>query len=205
MLMNVKTIFTTNTQNIYQKSIYLNSTPTTVTRPNIIVTDEDIYKVLADYSVIIQKLLFEFSLGNFEYVSKILTRKYYNYLSIKLSQIIYTDYPIYEQLRITIKYALQGLYKALQEYQLLVNAQNTIVSLAERASILTDMKKLKDYIISLKKNVSIFNNIEVKIVKAQIKPEYLEYIKLYGYPSNGVFDMDKLGAILVSMELENLI
>jgi hypothetical protein len=87
----------------------------------------------------------------------------------------------------------------------LVNAQNTIVSLAERASILTDMKKLKDYIISLKKNVSIFNNIEVKIVKAQIKPEYLEYIKLYGYPSNGVFDMDKLGAILVSMELENLI
>jgi hypothetical protein len=203
MLMNVKTIFTTNTQNIYQKSIYLNSTPTTVTRPNIIVTDEDIYKVLADYSVIIQKLLFEFSLGNFEYVSKILTRRYYNYLSVKLSQIMYTDYPIYEQLRITIKYALQGLYKALQEYQLLVNAQNTIVSLKERASILTDMAKLRDYINSLKKNVSIFNNIEVKIVKAQIKPEYLEYIKLYGYPSNGVFDMDKLGAILVSMELDS--
>jgi hypothetical protein len=47
--------------------------------------------------------------------------------------------------------------------------------------------------------------MEVTVVKAQIKPEYLEYIKLYGYPSNGVFDMDKLGAILVSMELENLI
>ena len=199
--MNVKTIFTTNTQNIYQKSIYLNNT----TKPNIIIADENIYKVLADYSVIIQKLLFEFSLGNFEYVSTILTRNYYNYLSVKLSQIIYSDYPIYEQLRITIKYALQGLYKALLEYQVLVNAQKTIVSLAERASILTDMKKLRDYINSLKHNVSIFNNIEVKIIKAQIKPEYLEYIKLYGYPSSGVFDMDKLGVILISMELDNFI
>lgn len=201
MLMNVKTIFTTNTQNIYQKTLYLNNN---TTKTNIIVADENIYKVLADYSVIIHKLLFEFSLGNFQYVSTVLTQRYYNYLSIKLSQIIYVDYPIYEQLRLTIKYALQGLYKALQEYQLLVNAQKTIVSLSERASILTDMKKLKDYINSLKKNVSIFNNIEVKIVKAQIKPEYAEYIKLYGYPSNGVFDMDKLGVILLSMELNTI-
>ena len=55
--MNVKTIFTTNTQNIYQKSIYLNSTPTTVTRPNIIVTDEDIYKVLV-ILIIFQLLIY---------------------------------------------------------------------------------------------------------------------------------------------------
>ena len=203
MLMNVKTIFTTNTQNIYQKSIYLNTT--TVTRPNIIIADENIYKVLADYSVIIQKLLFEFSLGNFEYVSKILTRRYYQYLSIKLSQIIYTDYPIYEQLRITIKYALQGLYSAIQEYEKLLITQTKLSLMSEKASILDDMVKLREYINSLKKNMSIFPNIEVTVVKAQIKPEYLEYIKLYGYPENSIFDMDKLGAILISMELDSLI
>ena len=201
--MNVKTIFTTNTQNIYQKSIYLNTT--TVTRPNIIIADENIYKVLADYSVIIQKLLFEFSLGNFEYVSKILTRRYYQYLSIKLSQIIYTDYPIYEQLRITIKYALQGLYSAIQEYEKLLITQTKLSLMSEKASILDDMVKLREYINSLKKNMSIFPNIEVTVVKAQIKPEYLEYIKLYGYPENSIFDMDKLGAILISMELDSLI
>jgi hypothetical protein len=197
MLMNVKTIFTTNTQNIYQKSIYL------TTKSNIIVADENIYKVLADYSVIIQKLLFEFSLGNFEYVSKILTRRYYQYLSIKLTQIMYTDYPIYEQLRITIKYALQGLYNAIQEYEKLLITQTKLSLMSEKASILDDMAKLRDYINSLKKNMSIFPNMEVTVVKAQIKPEYLEYIKLYGYPSNGVFDMDKLGAILISMELDS--
>jgi hypothetical protein len=203
MLMNVKTIFTTNTQNIYQKTIYL--TNQTITKPNIIVSDENIYKVLADYSVIIQKLLFEFSLGNFQYVTSILTRKYYQYLSIKLTQIMYNDYPIYEQLRITIKYALQGLYKAIQQYQILLETNIKLASVTERASILDDMKKLKEFVKTLKGGGNIFPDLIITAPMAKIKPEYLEYIQLYGYPSNGVFDMDKLGAILISMELNNLI
>ena len=203
MLMNVKTIFTTNTQNIYQKTIYL--TNQTITKPNIIVSDENIYKVLADYSVIIQKLLFEFSLGNFQYVTSILTRKYYQYLSIKLTQIMYNDYPIYEQLRITIKYALQGLYKAIQQYQILLETNIKLASVTERASILDDMQKLKEFVKTLKGGGNIFPDLIITAPMAQIKPEYAEYIKLYGYPSNGVFDMDKLGAILISMELNNLI
>ena len=201
--MNVKTIFTTNTQNIYQKTIYL--TNQTITKPNIIVSDENIYKVLADYSVIIQKLLFEFSLGNFQYVTSILTRKYYQYLSIKLTQIMYNDYPIYEQLRITIKYALQGLYKAIQQYQILLETNIKLASVTERASILDDMQKLKEFVKTLKGGGNIFPDLIITAPMAQIKPEYAEYIKLYGYPSNGVFDMDKLGAILISMELNNLI
>ena len=203
MLMNVKTIFTTNTQNIYQKTIYL--TNQTITKPNIIVSDENIYKVLADYSVIIQKLLFEFSLGNFQYVTSILTRKYYQYLSIKLTQIMYNDYPIYEQLRITIKYALQGLYKAIQQYQILLETNIKLASVTERASILDDMKKLKEFVKTLKGGGNIFPDLIITAPMAKIKPEYLEYIQLYGYPSNGIFDMDKLGAILISMELNNLI
>lgn len=201
--MNVKTIFTTNTQNIYQKTIYL--TNQIITKPNIIVSDENIYKVLADYSVIIQKLLFEFSLGNFQYVTSILTRKYYQYLSIKLTQIVYNDYPIYEQLRITIKYALQGLYKAIQQYQILLETNIKLASVTERASILDDMQKLKEFVKTLKGGGNIFPDLIITAPMAKIKPEYLEYIQLYGYPSNGVFDMDKLGEILISMELNNLI
>ena len=202
MLMNVKTIFTTNTQNIYQKTIYL--TNQTITKPNIIVSDENIYKVLADYSVIIQKLLFEFSLGNFQYVTSILTRKYYQYLSIKLTQIMYNDYPIYEQLRITIKYALQGLYKAIQQYQILLETNFKLASVTERASILDDMQKLKEFVKTLKGGGNIFPDLIITAPMAKIKPEYAEYIKLYGYPSNGVFDMDKLGVILLSMELNTI-
>jgi hypothetical protein len=118
---------------------------------------------------------------------------------------MYNDYPIYEQLRITIKYALQGLYKAIQQYQILLETNIKLASVTERASILDDMKKLKEFVKTLKGGGNIFPDLIITAPMAKIKPEYLEYIQLYGYPSNGVFDMDKLGAILISMELNNLI
>ena len=144
--MNVKTIFSSNTQNVYQKTLYLTNITTTNTVTNIVVTDENIYKVLADYSVIIQKLLFDFSLGNFNQVSKMLTLRYYQYLSVKLSQITFTDYPIYEQLRLSTKYSLQGLYKGVQQYNVLKNTQLNLQKMTEIASILNDITKLKNYI-----------------------------------------------------------
>jgi hypothetical protein len=201
--MNVKTIFTSNTQNVYQKTLFITDTP--ATGKNIVVTDENIYKVLADYSVIIQKLLFDFSLGNFNQVSKMLTLRYYQFLSVKLSQITFTDYPIYEQLRLSTKYSLQGLYKGIQQYNVLVNTQRNLATMTEKASILDDMTKLKNYISSLKKNVALFPDMNITVARATIKQEYAEYIRLYGYPSNGIFDMDKLGLILIAMDLANFI
>jgi hypothetical protein len=201
--MNVKTIFTSNTQNVYQKTLFITDKP--ATRTNIVVTDENIYKVLADYSVIIQKLLFEFSLGNFNQVSKLLTLRYYQFLSVKLAQITFTDYPIYEQLRLSTKYSLQGLYKGIQQYNVLVNTQKNLATVTEKASILDDMTKLKNYISSLKKNVALFPDMNITVARATIKEEYAEYIRLYGYPSNGIFDMDKLGLILIAMDLANFI
>ena len=67
------------------------------------------------------------------------------------------------------------------------------------------MQKLRDYVNNLKKNVSIFPEMNVTIIRAEIKPEYAEYIKLYGYPQGGIFDMDRLADILINMELNNLI
>jgi len=201
--MNVKTIFSSNTQNIYQKTLFITTTATTGT--NIVVTDENIYKVLADYSVIIQKLLFDFSLGNFQNVSNLLTIRYYQYLSVKLSQITFTDYPIYEQLRLSTKYSLQGLYKGIQQYNVLKSTQTNLQIMTEKASILDDMTKLKNYIASLKKNVALFPDMNITVARATIKEEYAEYIRLYGYPSNGIFDMDKLGLILIAMDLANFI
>lgn len=201
--MNVKTIFSSNTQNVYQKTLFITTTATTGT--NIVVTDENIYKVLADYSVIIQKLLFDFSLGNFNQVTTILTLRYYQYLSVKLSQITFTDYPIYEQLRLSTKYSLQGLYKGIQQYNVLKSTQTNLQIMTEKASILDDMTKLKNYISSLKKNVALFPDMNITVARATIKEEYAEYIRLYGYPSNGIFDMDKLGLILIAMDLANFI
>jgi hypothetical protein len=204
MLMTIKTVFTANTQGNTGKTVMLFDLQVTTTT-KITVGDEDIYKVLAEYSIIIQNLLYQFSLGKFKEVTKILNRNYYQYLSVKLSKISYIDYPIYEQLRRSIKYSLEGLYKSIDQYNKLLNTEAILKTTRERAAILDDMVKLKEYINGLKKQSNIFPDMNITIIRAEIKPEYAEYIKLYGFPEGGIFDMDKLGAILISMDLNNMI
>lgn len=201
--MTIKTLFTRNTQTNLDKTLRLRNVATTTTQ--IKVENEDIYKVLADFSVIIQNLLYQFSLGRFKEVSTVLNRNYYKYLSVKLSKLAYADYPIYEQLRKAIRYSLEGLNKAVEQYGVLANTQNILNKTHEKAGILDDMKKLKEFVNGLKGATSAFPDLNITAPLARIKPEYAEYIKLYGYPAGGIFDMDKLGAILISMDLNNML
>lgn len=202
--MTIKTISSSITQGNTGKTIILNNIITTTTT-QIKVENEDIYKVLSDYSIIIQNLLYQFSLGKFKEVSKILNRKYYQYLSVKLSKITYIDYPIYEQLRRSIRYSLEGLYKSIDQYNKLTSTETILKTTKEKADILDDMAKLKQYITGLKKQVSVFPDMNITIIRAEIKQEYAEYIRLYGYPQGGIFDMDKLGEILITMDLNSMI
>lgn len=202
--MPIKTLFNDNI-NSTEKNLFITNEVTTTTTKVVININEDIYKTLATFSETIQNLLLQFSLGNFKQVSTILNRRYFQYLSIKLSNITYIDYPIYEQLRQSIKKSLQGLYKAIEQYNVLNNTKQILKTTQERAAILDDMQKLREYVNNLKKNVSIFPEMNVTIIRAEIKPEYAEYIKLYGYPQGGIFDMDRLAEILINMELNDLI
>ena len=200
--MKIKSVFITNTQGSTGKSLVIKNV---TTQTQINVKNEDIYKTLSEYSINIQNLLYQFSLGKFKEVSKVLTRNYYQYLSVNLSKISYIDYPIYEQLRSSIRYSLEGLYKSLDQYNNLTSTESILKTTKERAAILDDMTKLKEYITGLKKQVSVFPDMNITIIRAEIKQEYVEYIRLYGYPQGGIFDMDKLGAILIRMDLNNLI
>jgi hypothetical protein len=202
--MPIKTLFNDNI-NSTEKNLFITNEVTTTTTKVVININEDIYKTLATFSETIQNLLLQFSLGNFKQVSTILNRRYFQYLSIKLSNITYIDYPIYEQLRQSIKKSLQGLYKAIEQYNVLANTREILKTTQERAAILDDMQKLREYVNNLKKNVSIFPEMNVTIIRAEIKPEYAEYIRLYGYPQGGIFDMDRLAEILINMELNDLI
>jgi hypothetical protein len=149
--MTIKTVASNNTQGNTGKTVVLNDLAIT-TKTQIKVENEDIYKVLADYSVIIQNLLYQFSLGKFKEVSRVLNRKYYQYLSVKISQITYIDYPIYEQLRRSIRYSLEGLYKSLDQYNKLTSTESILKTTKEKAAILDDMTKLKEYITGLSQN-----------------------------------------------------
>jgi hypothetical protein len=56
------------------------------------------------------------------------------------------------------------------------------------SEILNDPEKLKEYLANLRSNVSELTNLNVNVKKLEIKPEYLEYIKLYGVPYKTSFD-----------------
>jgi len=187
---NTKSLFSNNTQDTYFKTIYKTSDYK---------TEEYMYNQLALYAETIKYLLLQFSLGNFENVLAILDRDYYNTLSLKLVRLKRIQFPTYEKLRTAIQYALQGLYKAMEQYVLLTNCEINSKTLAEKAAILDDIKKLKEHITMLEGTLSLFPDKEITMMKATVRPEYVEYIKLYGYPQGGIFDMDKLGIIIKNM------
>jgi hypothetical protein len=47
--------------------------------------------------------------------------------------------------------------------------------------------------------VSLFPDQHITVIPVEIKIEYLTYIQTYGYPENGIWDPDLLGAIIASI------
>ena len=195
--MNGKTVFKTtsnSTSNFkINKSIFIqNSGVTSV----ITQSDDSIYKALSDFAVTLDTLLNDFSEGKFQEVALILTREKYNSLSVQLSKLQRPQNQTYENLRILIQASLQGLYQAIQQYANLINTQSLLINQTNRANILNSIESIKEYIKSLKKRIQIFPDEEITTISVKISPEYAEYIKLYGYPPGGVFDMQLLADII---------
>jgi hypothetical protein len=140
-------------------------------------------------------------------VSKVLTQQLYNSLALQLNAIRQNakNYPQYETIRISTTRALSGLYQGVLQYGVLANTEANLKTVTERASILDDVEKLKKYIDSLLGSRSILPDSKVTIIKAEIKPEFVEYINLYGFPEGGVFEPDKLATALISAKKKGLI
>ena len=163
------------------------------------------YAMLSRYSNLINNILKEFSLGHFELISTLLSRNLHNKLALDLLLLAQNpnDYPEYEIIRYTAVYALEGLYQSIYQYATLKDTQKKLESARERASILDDLKKLQEYINTLKGANNLFPDVTVSVMKAEIKPEYAVYIKQYGYPASGIFDASKLASILLTMVNKN--
>jgi hypothetical protein len=164
---------------------------------------DDLYTRLASYIGTIRTLLYEYSKGNFYAVANILTREVYNRMSTELLSLAVNPikYPNYETFRVTYTSALEGLYQSILQYSLLVDTNVKIDNLQYYKDVLTDPKKLKDYIESLKRSNKVFDDAVVQIPKAGIKPQYAEYIKRHGFPEGGVFEMDKLADIMNDLNI----
>lgn len=165
------------------------------------------YAKLASIVSAINTMMYEYSLGRFAVVSKVLTQQLYNSLALQLNAIRQNakNYPQFETIRISTTRALGGLYQGVLQYGVLANTEANLKAVTERASILDDVEKLKKYIDSLLGSRSILPDSKVTIIKAEIKPEFVEYINLYGFPEGGVFEPDKLAAALISAKKKGLV
>lgn len=163
----------------------------------------DMFVKLSNYIESIKILFYEYSLGNISMVASILTLKTYETISTEFAKLSVSEkkYPKYEQLRKNYVYAITGLYQSLLQNLKLNECNTTLTSALDKASILDNPVKLKEYINTFKS--TIFPDTSVQIISAKIKPEYLEYIKLYGYPENNIFDPDKLGNIILDLNKNN--
>jgi hypothetical protein len=129
-----------------------------------------------------------------DYVVKNLTQVVYYNLSLKLLRLKQDAslFPEYENIRVAITRALEGLYKSVLDYLDCKNMQLKLDSVTQRASILDNMDKLKEYINTLSGSVNLFPDIAISAIAATLKPEIAEYIRLYGLPPACVFESDKL-------------
>ena len=137
--------------------------------------------------------------GDYQTLNTTLTNQYFFTLSTSLGNLKSTN-PIYKLLQSSIMYSLQGLQRAYVQYIMLENTTQLYDIAKDRAAILDNMDRLREFIeqLNTRTRSSIFGDYSISTsVSATIAPEYLIYIQQYGYPLDGVFDVVKLSQIVV--------
>jgi hypothetical protein len=135
----------------------------------------------------------------------------FNLIKSQLNQTLYNNYSLglytarkplnatYEKVRKFINTNLEGLLQSVN----LHNTNNTVTSERDAYKIIADKfndpNELLAQLNMLRGSVSLFPDQHITVIPVQIKPEYLIYIQTYGYPENGIWDPDLLGAIIMSI------
>jgi len=198
--------FSTNTQNRFIKNVSgQNGVFVTADKNNQLILNY--YAKLSNIITAINALMIEFAQGRFDLVNSVLTQDLYNTLALQLSSIKQTgkQYLDYENIRTSTTRALAGLFQGIQQYILLQNTSASLIIFKQKASILDDKTKLQDYINSLLGSRCLFPESKVTIISADIKPEYVEYIQMFGFPEGAVFEMDKLATAITSAKNKGLL
>jgi len=72
---------------------------------------------------------------------------------------------------------------------------NIVQDCNEKMSILYNFEKLKEYLIAMYSEVLLIETSSSLAISAELKPEYIIYINLYGIPPELVFDEKKISEI----------
>ena len=158
-----------------------------------------IHQLVINKSVIeITEYFKSYADGNFDSVSKTLNPAVYTNISVALNKLIADKkYIDYEFIRYNLAVSFKALMQSVYQYMDLQKVLRELVIAEEEASILDDLVKLEEYINNLKYRtpITIIPDVDANVPLLTIKEPYNTYIKIYGYPPNGIFDPDKLGQI----------
>ena len=135
----------------------------------------------------------------------------FNLIKTQLNQTLYNNYSLglytarkplnatYEKVRKFINTNLEGLLQSINLY----NTNTSVTAEKDAYKIIADKfndpNQLLAQLNMLRSSMSLFPEQHITVIPVQIKPEYLIYIQTYGYPENGIWDPDLLGAILASI------
>ena len=88
------------------------------------------------------------------------------------------------------KRIIQSVWKSIYQYRELKTALGEIDSLNEKAEILDDPDKLKQYIEDLTKKIQpVIPDQTITLPVARIKEPYYTYIQVFGLPDKAQFDI----------------
>jgi len=137
--------------------------------------------------------------GAFEAIKATLNQTLYNNYSLGLYTARRPLNATYEKVRKFINTNLEGLLQSINLY----NTNTSVTAQRDAYKIIADKfndpNELLAQLNMLRGAISLFPEQHITVIPVQIKPEYLIYIQTYGYPENGIWDPDLLGAILASI------
>ena len=82
--------------------------------------------------------------------------------------------------------------------------ESQLQSALEKAAILEDITKLKEYIKNLKSSMQGIPDQMVSVPLAIIKEPFNTYIKMFGFPNNMIWEPDKLGFVQDYLNIKSL-
>ena len=146
-----------------------------------------------------------YSSGAFETIKTQLTQMIYNNYSTGLYTARKPLNATYEKIRKVILTNLEGLLQSINLY----NGNRDVTYQRDAYKItadkFNDASELIAQLNMLRGSISLFPEQHITVIPVQIKIEYLTYIRTYGYPENGIWDPDLLGAILLSIGPTNVV
>lgn len=141
-----------------------------------------------------------YATGQFNNIKTELTQSAYNSLSLQLFKAKRPLNADYEKLRKVLNLNLEGLLQSINLYNTNMDVTGQRDNYKVTADKFNDYNALIEQLKMLRGAVSLFPDQIITVIPVEIKPEYLAYIKTYGYPENGIWDPDLLGAILASIQ-----